>query len=127
MKFRLWLLLTLMLGCGGFNDTTRIKGTGSDRIEFQVVNDNWSSATVRLVGVRGVSSLRKLGTVEGLSRVTFKLRRWYGGGFRLHVRFLAGASSTWVDPMVYYGSEDCIELMIKAYSQGSYSVLCYRN
>ena len=116
-----------MLGCGGFNNTTRIKGTGSDRIEFQVVNDNWASATIRLVDVNGVSSKRRLGAVGGLSRVTFRLRKWYSGGFRLHVRFLANASPVWVDPMVYYGSEECIELMIKAYSQGSYSVLCYRN
>lgn len=128
MKFRLWMLLVLMLGCGGFEDTTRIEGTGSsDVIEFRVVNDNWALAKVRLVGVDGVSLTRRLGRVEGLSKVTFSLRRWYSGGFRLYVKFLANASPVWIDPVVYYGSEDCIELLIRAYSPGSYTVLCFRN
>ena len=134
MKFRLWILLTLVLGCGGFQDTTRIEGTGggmegtgSDAIVFRVVNDNWASATVRLVGMDGISVKKRLGRVEGLGKETFKLAEWYSGGFRLHVMFLAGANPTWVDPMVYYGSVDCIELMIKVYSPGSYTTLCFRD
>ena len=124
-----WMLLLLgLIGCSSaFADTTRIEGTGSDALEFRVVNRNWASATVRLMARDGRSIKLRLGRVEGLGKETFRLRRGYSGGFRVHVQFLAGSSLSWLDPEVYYGSEDCIELVIQVYSPGSYTVLCFRN
>ena len=94
---------------------------------FRVVNNNWASATVHLMAQDGRSSKLRLGRVEGLSKETFRLRRWYSGGFRMSVKFLASSSLSWLDPEVYYGSEDCIELVIQVYSPGSYTVLCFRD
>ena len=124
-----WILLVLgLMGCaGGFVETTRIRGTDSDRLELRVVNTNWTRATIRIMGPEGKTFIKRVGSVEGLSRKNFMLRYWYIGGARLFVEFLANASPEWLDEQIHYEGKDCIELRIISYSPGSYTLPCFNN